>query len=88
MSVTVSPRIEERLRAKLASGRFATTDQVMDEALNLLDRYESEASSELEWLKREIKVGLDSLETEGGIPVDEVFDEIRRKSDEKQLSTR
>ena len=86
MSVSLSPDIEQRLKAKLASGKFASTDQVMDEALNLLDRYETEAGSELEWLRREIKVGLDSLENEGGIPADEVFKEIRRKSENRRQS--
>ena len=86
MSLTLSPNIEKRLKAKLASGRFASTDQIVDEALNLLDRYESEAQSELEWLRGEIKLGLDSLETDGGIPADEVYEEIRIKGQEQRQS--
>jgi len=76
ITVSLSPEYEHIIREKLASGRYASEAEVVQEALRLLrDRDASEAAG-LEALRCEIAIGLADLDAGRVVDGDSVFQEI------------
>ena len=75
MNLTLNQTSERIVRRKVESGDYPSPDEVVDEALRLLELRDE---SRREELRREIALGIE--ETNGGELVDghEVFDKIRR----------
>ena len=63
MSVVLSPETEEKIREKVASGLFPTADEVVQEALRLLEARERRLSR----LRAEVAKGLDQLDRGQGV---------------------
>jgi antitoxin ParD1/3/4 len=71
------PDLEQFVKAKVQCGRFASTDEVITEAVRLLrQREEAEEARTLEGIRQ----GLEGMRAGRGRPVDEAFAEIRRES--------
>ena len=66
--------VEERVRSRMATGRYASEDDVLRDALDTLDTLEADA--------REVQVAIDAVK-EGDAPVrlDQAFDALRKKYD-------
>ncbi len=64
--------IEEFIEREIASGRYASRDEVMLEGIRLLKQDREEAL-------QGVSVGLESMERGEGVPLDEAFAEIRAK---------
>ena len=80
MSITVNltPESEEFIKMKLESGRYDSASQVVEEALHALETEEWFSGEQLEYLKREIALGLKDLEEGRKEPFDEkVLEEIK-----------
>ena len=53
MSVTLPPQVEALIRRKVESGLYATPDEVLEEALRLLDEHDRER----QWLRNALAEG-------------------------------
>ncbi|GLK65240.1 type II toxin-antitoxin system ParD family antitoxin [Paracoccus kondratievae] len=73
MTVTMPAEMAETLRQAVAGGEYASTSEVVREALRDWTRSRDTERRELEALRAAIKAGLDSGP---GIPADEVFAEL------------
>ena len=74
MTITMPSDMAENLRLTVAGGEYASTSEVVREALRDWTRNRDTERRELETLRDAIKAGLDSGP---GIPADEVFAELR-----------
>jgi antitoxin ParD1/3/4 len=84
VDVTLTPELEQLIVAKVASGRFDSPSDVICEGLRLLQEQDEHQAAQLEDLLRQIGIGLDQLDRGEGIPGDEVFEELRRMSDQRR----
>lgn len=81
MSVTLTPRLEAKIRERVESGRYSDASEVVEDALQLLE--ERERSEHLNAL---LAVGLEQARRGELIPfTPEMFDEIDRRVDEMIL---
>jgi Arc/MetJ-type ribon-helix-helix transcriptional regulator len=66
--------VEERVQTRLATGRYASEDEVLRDALDTLDTVEADA--------REVQVAIDAVkEGDAPVPLDQAFDALRKKHD-------
>ncbi|MCH8042674.1 MAG: hypothetical protein IID44_03045 [Planctomycetes bacterium] len=75
MSVEVSPDIEAMWKTLVETGRYGDENQVLGEALRLLQRRDG--------LDQKIQEGADDLDRGKGIDADVVFDRMKKKAAEK-----
>ena len=67
-----SADVEERVQARMATGRYASEDDVLRDALDTLDAVEADA--------REIQVAIDAVkEGDSPVPLNQAFDALRKK---------
>ena len=74
MTVTVTPEIESLVNEQIASGLYASTSEVLREALHLLQQHNE--------LRREIAVGAEQLKRgdyKDYASVDELLDDIQTR---------
>ena len=76
MTITMPAELAEVLRQTVAGGEYASTSEVVREALRDWTRSRDTERRELEALRAAIKAGLDSGP---GIPADQVFAELRAR---------
>lgn len=76
MTITMPSELAETLRRTVAGGEYASTSEVVREALRDWSRGRDAELRDLEVLRAAIKAGLDSGP---GIPADEVFAELRAR---------
>ena len=77
MSVSLTPDLEQVVRRKVESGLYLSTDDVLREALRLLDDRDRLRAMKLEELRKEIAVGIEQVERGEVAPLD--MDAIRSK---------
>lgn len=78
MEVTLHPKLEKFIEAKIASGKYQSLEEVINAGLELLmeqDHY----SERLEKLRQEIKVGVEASERGEVIEGEVVFERIQKK---------
>lgn len=77
LSVTLPDDLAEQVRAKVASGQYASESDVVIEALRTLQ--ETEQSVE-QWLRTEVVQAYDELEADpaSGVSLDELRDSVER----------
>ena len=72
MAHEFSPTVEQLIRDKMASGRFASEEELLVEALQSLEESDKELQA--------IEEGLASVDRgDPGVPLDEAFDRLRQK---------
>ncbi|MEM5585740.1 type II toxin-antitoxin system ParD family antitoxin [Roseibium sp. AS2] len=76
MTITMPPELAETLRQTVAGGEYASTSEVVREALRDWTRKRDTERQELEALRAAIKAGLDSGPA---IPADQIFAELRAR---------
>jgi antitoxin ParD1/3/4 len=64
MNVSLTPQLEEMVQAKVSSGLYTSASEVVREALRLMDEQDRLKQAKLDELRREIRKGLDSGESE------------------------
>lgn len=74
MSITLAPQIEKRVQDKVKSGAYRSPDEVLEEALRLLDDRERKFAA----LRADIQVGLDQAGRGEVVDGGEVFAELRK----------
>ena len=84
MNISLTPEIEQIVSERVASGRYRSAVDVIREALELLIVRDASEEQHLDQLRAEIAVGLDQLRRGEGVSGDHVFDELRRRSEERR----
>jgi antitoxin ParD1/3/4 len=64
MNVNLTPQLEELVRAKVSSGLYTSASEVVREALRLMQEQDSFRDAKLQELRRDIRKGLDSGDSE------------------------
>jgi antitoxin ParD1/3/4 len=75
MTVTLTPEAEALIRQQLEAGAYRNADEVIEEALRLLDERDRLAR-----LRAKLQIGLDSGETIPWTP--DLLDEIEREAED------
>lgn len=79
MPVSLSPRLEATVDQLVATGHYASVEDVMDEALRLLQEREHQRDH----LRAQIRVGLDELDRGEGVELtSDLWDDIDHEADE------
>lgn len=60
MNISLTPHLEEMIRAKIASGSYNSASEVVREALRLLEEEDQLRSLKLQRLREDIREGLQS----------------------------
>lgn len=60
MNVSLTPELERLVKDKVETGRYASSSEVIREALRLLEARDRKEAEQLEALRRDIRAGLDS----------------------------
>lgn len=60
MNISLTPRLEQMIREKIASGSYNSASEVVREALRLMELEDQIRALKLERLREEIHKGLDS----------------------------
>jgi antitoxin ParD1/3/4 len=60
ISVSLTPELSNLIKDKVESGRYASTSEVVREALRLLERAEREESERIKALRRAWREGIES----------------------------
>ncbi len=76
LTVTMPAEMAETLRRTVAGGEYASTSEVVREALREWTRARDAERRDLDTLRAAIRAGLDSGP---GIPADQVFAELRAR---------
>jgi putative addiction module CopG family antidote len=77
MTLNLPEDLERYVQAKVQSGRIASHDEAITEAVRLLRQHEDAEEARV---LAGIQQGLDDMKAGRGRPADEVFAEIRRES--------
>ena len=76
MTITMPAELAETMRQTVAGGEYASTSEVVREALRDWTRRRDVERQDLEALRAAIRAGLDSGP---GLPADQVFAELRAR---------
>ncbi len=82
MDISISEQNWERIRRKVESGIYAAADDVLMNALDLLDLHDIELERELAEMRELVRIGTEQADAGMLIPGEEVFDELRRRNAE------
>lgn len=81
MNVSLTPELEKFVERKVQSGRYQSASEVIREGLRLLDDQDRLRELQFEEVRRKIRTGLDQLNRGEGIPGEQVYAEMKQKSD-------
>lgn len=84
MNIALTSELEQIVSQKVYSGLYASPLEVIREALRLLDQQDAGQQAWLDETRAKIAAGLAQLERGEGIPGEQVFDELRRKSQQRR----
>lgn len=84
MNVSLTPQLEAFVKRKLDSGLYYSASEVIRDGLRLLEEKDHMREIKLAELKKEIQLGLNSLDRGEGIDGEEVFEEIEQEAAKEQ----
>ena len=79
LTVALPEALDAFVHQRVASGRFASASDVVQEALTLLERRERDRDAALDEIRREIQLGIDQADAGQLRDGAAVFAEIREK---------
>ena len=80
IEISISGHNQAWIRRKMASGGYATANEVISVALDLLERLDPDVEREWADMRESVRQGKAESDAGLGIPGDEVFDEFRRRN--------
>ena len=86
VNVSITPELDAFLQARVKSGRYQTTSEVVREALRLLERHELERDHAFQQLKAKLEQGAAEAERGELLDGDEVFEELKDMIEERRRS--
>jgi antitoxin ParD1/3/4 len=86
MNISLTPELEKFVEARVQSGYFQTTSEVIRAGLRLLVEQEQLRELRMEELRKTIRVGLDQLDRGEGIPAEEAHTELDRRRAARAVS--
>lgn len=84
MTLTLTPEQEALVKRKVSSGQYDSALQVIDLGLRLLDQQDKVLELGVDALRQEVEIGLAELRAGKGIPGEQVFAEIRKRSESRR----
>ncbi len=84
VNVSLTPELDAFLQARVNSGRYQTTSEVVREALRLLERQEQERDYAFQQLKAKLEQGAAEAERGELLDGDKVFGELREMIEERR----
>ncbi len=78
MNVSLTPQLEAYVRAKVDTGLYTSSSEVVREALRMMEQRERQQQEKLEALRRDIQEGLDSGSA-GPIALEDMLAGFRRR---------
>jgi antitoxin ParD1/3/4 len=84
MSISLSQIHEQFVLSKIQSGRFATVDEVIEKAFQLLEEQEQEYALWLEDTREKVKVGLEEIERGEVLDTEVVINQLKEKLRQKR----
>jgi antitoxin ParD1/3/4 len=76
VNVSLTPELERFVIAKVKSGLYGSSSEVIRASLRLLQQWEKGQAARLEGLRRNVGVGIDQADRGKVLDGDEVFDEL------------
>lgn len=73
MDVSLTPELKQFVQERVASGQNQSANDVILDALRLLQSRQRQDEEKLDWLRAAVAEGIASLDRGEGIPGDEVF---------------
>ena len=80
MNVPINEENFEHIRRKVGSGRYSSIDNVLDNALTLLDERDDALERELAEMRESVRRGTEQADAGQVVPAGEVFDELRQRN--------
>jgi antitoxin ParD1/3/4 len=84
MNISLTPELEQLVSQKVSSELYASPLEVIRDALCVLDQQDAGQQAWLNEMREQIAAGLAQLKRGEGIPGEQVFDELRRKSQQRR----
>lgn len=75
MNINLKPEYEQFIQSQIANGQFATVDEVINEAVKLLEKQ----ANQLEKLKRKIALGTEQIKQGSLTDGEVVFERLQAK---------
>ena len=79
MNIILKPEQEQLIQAKVNSGKYKTVDEVIAEALQLLEQRDQHYQKWLEDTRQKVAVGLAQLDRGEGMEVKIVINKLKEK---------
>ena len=70
MNISLTPRLEGYVKQKVSTGLYNSSSEVIREGLRLLEERDAMKNIKLEALRKELNVGIDSLNAGRGLAFD------------------
>src|SRR5689334_13119991 len=83
VNVSLTPQLDAFLQARVKSGRYQTTSEVVREALRLLEHQEKEREAGLKQLQAKLTRGAAQAKRGELLDGDQVFEELRKLIEER-----
>lgn len=84
MNISLSAELERFIDARVASGRYQSSSEVVRDGLRLLEERELAREKTLKELREKIAVGLDQINNGQVHDGEAVFEEIRERSHKRR----
>ena len=88
MNVSLTPELERLVTQKVESGLYQSASEVIREGLRLLDDHDRMRELHLNEVRKKIETGLDQLDRGQGIPGDQAYAQMKRRSAESRKGKR
>ena len=82
MDISLTPALEKLIQAKVRTGLYHSVNEVIREALRLLDEQDRLRQMRLKDLKKEIAIGIDQADRKELVNGQEVFQRLRSRNKE------
>ncbi|WP_096590854.1 type II toxin-antitoxin system ParD family antitoxin [Calothrix sp. NIES-2098] len=79
MNISFTPELEQFIQSQVASGKYASTEEVIIAGIKLLEERESIYQGKFEELRREIMIGVEASERGEVIDAETVFHQLFSK---------
>ena len=84
LNVSLTPELEKFVDQRVASGLYQTASEVVRDALRLLEEREAARQTALAELRRHVAVGIEQADRGEFLDGDDVFEELKRISDQRR----